>query len=157
MEGFTLSLALVDAIPVLCYGAGMLLVAARFQSPLFIAGAVLSTFAGCCKVIWKLILGIWNRNVQWLNRYFLPIQATGFALMLVSFVLGISRISWNGVLGAVTGMPAAVFFAAWVILMGVMVWFRRTHFNNTAKMNWIAQGINCCCQGALLLGILLAG
>lgn len=34
MEGFILALALVDAIPVLCFGASMILVAARFDRPL---------------------------------------------------------------------------------------------------------------------------
>ena len=54
MEGFTVSLALVDAIPVLFFGASMILVAERFGSPLFIAGASLSTAAGCFKVLWKM-------------------------------------------------------------------------------------------------------
>ena len=157
MEGFTLSLALVDAIPVLFFGASMILVAAKFNSPLFIVGAIISTLAGCCKVLWKLILGIWKKDVRWLNKPFVPMQATGFMLMLVSFVLGFGKISWSGLLAAITGLPAMAFFVLWVAMMGTMNWYRKNKFDNSAKANWTAQIINCIGQGALLLGILLAG
>lgn len=157
MEGFTLSLALVDAIPVLCFGVGMLMVAVRFQSPLFILGAALSTLAGCCKVLWKLILGIWQKDVRWLNRPFVPMQATGFLLMLVSFVLGFRRISWSGVFAAVTGLPSLAFFLLWIAGMLTMVWYRKNKFeHDSAKSNWTAQLINCAAQGSLLLAILFA-
>ena len=56
MEGFTLGLALVDAIPVLSFGISMVIIASRFHSPIFMIGASLSVIAGCCKVAWKLIL-----------------------------------------------------------------------------------------------------
>lgn len=156
MEGFTLSLALVDAIPVLFFGASMIMVASRFHSSLFITGAVLSTLAGCCKVIWKLILGIWKKDVRWLNKPFVPMQATGFLLMLVSFVLGFGKINWRALLTSITGFPSIVFFALWIAMMGTMGWFRKNKFDNSAKANWIAQIINCIGQGALLLGIILA-
>ena len=58
MEGFTLALALVDAIPVLSFGISMVIIASRFNSPPFLMGASLSVLAGCCKVAWKLVLGI---------------------------------------------------------------------------------------------------
>ena len=67
MEGFTLALALGDAIPVLSFGISMVIIASRFQSPLFMVGAALSVLGGCCKVAWKLILGIWKKDVRWLN------------------------------------------------------------------------------------------
>ena len=156
MEGFTLSLALVDAIPVLFFGASMILVAAKFDSPLFIAGAVISTLAGCCKVLWKLILGIWKKDVRWLNKPFVPMQATGFMLMLVSFVIGFGTINWSGLLASVTGFPTIIFFTLWIVMMGTMGWYRKNKFDNSARANWTAQIINCVGQGALLLGILLA-
>ena len=46
MEGFTLALALVDAIPVLSFGAAMVIIATRFGSPLVMVGAALSVLAG---------------------------------------------------------------------------------------------------------------
>ncbi len=157
MEGFTIALALVDAVPVLCFGAGMLLVAVKFGHPLFAVGAALSILAGCCKVAWKLILGIWKKNVIWLNKPFVPMQATGFLLMLVSFVLGFRQISWTAVLGAVTALPSLLFFLAWIGLMGFMGWYRKNRFRQEdAHSNWTAQIVNVAGQGCLLLGILFA-
>ena len=158
MEGFTLSLALVDAIPVLSFGISMVIIASRFDSPLFMVGAALSVLAGCCKVAWKLVLGIWKKDLRWLNKPFVPMQATGFLLMLVSFVVGFGRISWAGVGAAVIGFPSIIFFSAWIGLMGFMGWYRKYKFSNDdAKANWTAQIINAIGQTCLLLGILFAG
>ncbi len=156
MEGFTLSLALVDAIPVLFFGASMIMVSARFNSPLFIIGAVFSTLAGCFKVLWKLILGIRKKDIQWLNKPFVPMQATGFLLMLISFVTGFRKIHWENLLSAVSGFPSIAFFALWICMMGMMGWYRKNKYDNSAKANWTAQFINCIGQGALFLGIWLA-
>ena len=158
MEGFTIGLALVDAIPVLSFGISMVIIASRFGSPLFILGASLSVLAGCCKVAWKLVLGICKKDLRWLNKPFVPMQATGFLLMLISFVLGFRKINWANVLTAVTGMPSICFFLLWIGLMFCMGWFRKHKFSNDdAKSNWTAQIINAVGQTCLLLGILLAG
>ena len=83
MEGFTVGLALVDAIPVLSFGISMVIIASRFDSPLFLIGAALSVLAGCCKVAWKMVLGIAKKDLRWLNKPFVPMQATGFLLMML--------------------------------------------------------------------------
>ncbi len=157
MEGFTVSLALVDAIPVLLFGASMILVAGKFGHPLFIAGAVISTLAGCFKVAWKLILGLWKKDLRWLNKPFVPMQATGFLCMLTSFVLGFGGIRWGAVLSGIVSLPAIVFFAGWLALMVFMGWYRKHKFrNDDAAANWTAQIVNCLGQACLLLGILFA-
>lgn len=157
MEGFTLGLALVDAIPVLSFGISMVIIASRFDSPLFMIGAALSVLAGCCKVAWKLVLGIWKKDLRWLNKPFLPMQITGFGFILGSLLTSLGRINWAGVLAAVTGIPSILFFVAWIALMFFMGWFRKNKFqNDDAKSNWTAQIINAICQTCLLLGILFA-
>ena len=157
MEGFTLALALVDAIPVLSFGISMVIIASRFQSPLFMIGAALSVLAGCCKVAWKLVLGIAKKDLRWLNRPFVPMQATGFLLMLISFIIGFKKINWNGVLSAVTGIPSVLFLVGWVGCMVAMCWYRKYKFKNEdAKSNWTAQIINAVGQTCLLLAIALA-
>ena len=157
MEGFTLAMALVDAIPVLSFGISMVIIAGRFDSPLFMIGATLSVLAGCCKVAWKLVLGLAKKDLRWLNKPFVPMQAAGFLLMLISFVLGFSRICWSGVFAAVTGIPSILFFIAWIALMGFMGWYRKNRFKNEdAKSNWTAQIVNAIGQTCLLLGILFA-
>lgn len=157
MEGFTVGLALVDAIPVLSFGISMVIIASRFNSPLFMIGAALSVLAGCCKVAWKLILGLSKKDVKWLNKLFVPMQATGFLLMLISFVIGFGKINWAEVLAAVIGLPSIVFFVTWIVLMGAMVWYRKHKFSrDDAKSNWTAQIINAVGQTCLLMGILFA-
>ena len=157
MEGFTLGLALVDAIPVLSFGISMVIIASRFDSPLFMVGAALSVLAGCCKVTWKLILGIAKKDLRRLNKPFVPMQATGFLLMLISFILGFGKIDWAGVGTALISFPSLLFFIAWIALMGFMGWFRKNKFkNDDAKSNWTAQIINAVGQTCLLLGILFA-
>ena len=157
MEGFTLGLALTDAVPVVCFAAGIALIAAQFGSPLFAIGAVLSVLAGCCKVAWKLLLALRKKDVPWLNKPFVPLQAAGFVIMLLALILNISRISWGGVLAAVTSLPALVFFLAWIALMGFMGWYRSHGFRkDDARSNWTAQLVNAAGQFCMLLGVLFA-
>ena len=157
MEGFTVGLALVDAIPVLSFGISMVIIASRFDSPHFIVGAVLSVLAGCCKVGWKLILGIWKKNIKWLNKIFVPMMAVGFSLIIGGIVSGWKQISWAGVLASVCAFPSIAFFAAWIGLMCFMGWYRKNRFqNDDAHSNWTAQIVNAAGQTCLLLGILFA-
>jgi hypothetical protein len=158
MEGFTLGLALVDAIPVLSFGISMVIIASRFDSLLFMLGASLSVLAGCCKVAWKLVLGIAKKDLRWLNRPFVPMQATGFLLMLISFVLGFRKIRWAAVAGSLVSFPSLLFFLLWIGLMGFMGWYRKNRFRHEdARSNWTAQIVNAAGQTCLLLGILFAG
>ena len=133
MEGFTLGLALVDAIPVFSFGISMVIIASRFDSPLFMAGAALSVLAGCLKVAWKLVLGIWKKDLRWLNKPFVPMQAVGFLVMLISFMIGFGKIDWAAVGAALLSLPALLFFIAWIGLMGFMVWFRKAKFSACRK------------------------
>ena len=157
MEGFTLGLALVDAIPVLSFGISMVIIAGRFDSPLFMLGAILSVLGGCCKVAWKLVLGIWKKDLRWLNKPFVPMQITGFGFIFGSLLTGFGKIDWAAVLAAVTGIPSLLFFMAWIGLMGFMGWYRKNKFkNDDARSNWTAQIVNAIGQTCLLLGILFA-
>jgi len=157
MEGFTVGLALVDAIPVLSFGISMVIIAGRFDSVPFMIGAALSVLAGCFKVAWKLVLGIWKKDLRWLNKPFLPMQITGFGFIVGSLIGGWKKISWAGVLASVFTFPSVLFFAAWIGLMGFMVWYRKNRFqNDDARSNWTAQIVNAVGQTCLLLGILFA-
>ena len=158
MEGFTLGLALVDAIPVLSFGISMVIIAGRFGSPLFMIGAALSVLAGCCKVAWKLVLGIAKKDVKWLNKPFLPMQITGFGLIFGSLLANLGKIRWAGVGAALVSFPSILFFAVWIGCMFAMSWYRKHKFQrNDAHSNWTVQIINAVGQTCLLLGILFAG
>ena len=158
MEGFTIGLALVDAIPVLSFGISMVIIASRFPSPLFMIGAILSVLGGCCKVVWQLVLGIWKKDLRWINKPFVPMMAGGFLLLIVSVIVGFGKIHWAGVGAAILSFPSILFFVAWIGLMGFMGWYRKHKFSNEdAKSNWTAQIVNALGQTCLLLGILFAG
>lgn len=157
MEGFTIGLALVDAIPVLSFGISMVIIASRFPSPLFMIGAILSVLGGCCKVAWKLVLGIWKKDLRWINKPFVPMMAGGFLLLIISLIVGFGKIHWAGVGAAILSFPSILFFVAWIGLMGFMGWYRKHKFSNEdAKSNWTAQIVNALGQTCLLLGILFA-
>ena len=158
MEGFTVGLALVDAIPVLSFGISMVIIASRFDSSLFMIGAILAVLGGCCKVAWKLVLGIWKKDLRWLNKPFVPMMATGFGFILGSLLTGLGKINWAGVGAALISFPSILFFIAWIGLMGFMGWYRKNRFqHDNAKSNWTAQIVNAVGQTCLLLGILFAG
>ena len=157
MEGFTLGLALVDAIPVLSFGISMVIIASRFPSPLFMIGAILSVLGGCCKVAWKLVLGIWKKDLRWINKPFVPMMAGGFLLLIVSVIVVFGKIDWAGAASAILSFPSILFFVAWICLMGFMGWYRKHKFSNEdARANWTAQIVNALGQTCLLLGILFA-
>lgn len=157
MEVFSVPLALVDAIPVVLFGASMIMVALRFNNFLFILGAALSTLAGCMKVLWKLILGWKKKDVRWLDKPFVPMQITGFGLMLGAFLVSIRRIHWAGVWKAVSSLPSAALFPLWFIVMGAMGWYKKKKFEKYSdKTNWVAEILNIIGQGALFLAILFA-
>lgn len=154
-EGFTLSLALVDALPVLFFACSMMLVASRFASVLFCLGSAVIVLASCGKVLWKLLLGLRKQNVPWLNRYFIPCQISGFVLILLALVLNFRTIHWGSVFAQLTRFPSVIFFLLWLCGMAFMSWYRKNRFDNSPKANWTAQLINTAAQGALLIGILL--
>lgn len=157
MEGFTVGLALVDAIPVLSFGISMMILATRFDSSLFRIGACLSVLAGCCKVCWKLVLGIRKKDLKWLNKPFVPMQITGFGFLIGSLIGGWKKIPWSDALSAVLSFPSVLFFLCWLGLMFFMGWYRKNRFSREdARANWTAQIVNAVGQSCLLLGILLA-
>ena len=127
-------------------------------APLFMIGAVLSVLGGCCKVAWKLVIGIAKKDLRWINKPFVPMMASGFLLLILSVLLNITKIHWAKMAAAIVSLPSMLFFAAWSGLMGFMGWFRKHKFsNNDAKANWTAQIVNAIGQTCLLLGILFAG
>lgn len=154
-ESFPLSLALVDALPVLFFACSMTLIAERFTSFRFRFGAAVIVLASCGKVLWKLLLSLRRQNVSWLNCYFISCQIGGFTLILLSLVLHLRTIRWGSLLARLTHFPSVVFFLLWLCGMDFMSWYRKNRFDNSLNANWMAQLVNTAAQGALLLGIML--
>ena len=87
MEGFTVAMALVDAIPVLLFGGSMLLIAGMFDSTLFVVGAVMAVVGGLFQVAWKLVLGWKKKSVPILHLLFAPLLSIGGLVMMLGLVL----------------------------------------------------------------------
>lgn len=166
-EGFTVGLALVDALPVLFFSISLIMIATALSGSgitfwIVLIGAIAIALAGLCKVLWKLLLGLKVGNVKILNKIFVPFMAGGFMVAVVGAIVGTftKAIKWGGVLTAIVSLPAIIFFALGFCGMGVMGYVKSTNkredFNKDAKKNWVAQFVNGFAQGMICLGIFFA-
>lgn len=153
-ENFTLSLALFDALPVLFFCIGMLLIAARFKNVLFIAGAILCTCAGCGKVLWKILVASTEKDIILLNRQLRVLMPVGFLLIIAGMITGRSNIHLTELTQKILTVPTCIFFAITVIGMICMTVFAFTLDGTKARSNWIEQITNAVAQGCLLAGII---
>lgn len=166
-EGFTVGLALVDALPVIFFGGSLTVIATALSGTgltfaLVVIGAVLVVLSGFCKVSWKMCLGLGIGDIQILNKMFVPAMATGFMITVSGVVVGTIKkvIKWNLVLASVLSAPVIICFLIGFTGMGLMSYYRKSNdketFDHDAKKNWIAQITNGIAQGMFFLGILLA-
>ena len=155
-EGFTLKLALVDAVPVAEFSISMIAIASKFRSALFAVGACCSTLAGCGKVLWKILLAVKKKNVSWLNRQFRYLMSSGFVMMILSPVVNRNRIRIGNIVKRILRFPAAVFFAMGAVGMCAMGVMGAKLDKNNAKHNWIEQITNLISQGMIMIGILIS-
>ncbi len=84
---FTVGMALVDYIPVICFFLGSAILMRDLYSKmtkaafaLFAAGALDITLAGALKATWKLLYAAGVCNFEALNHMFFPTQSIGFIL-----------------------------------------------------------------------------
>lgn len=166
-EGFTVGLALVDAIPVIFFSLSMIIIATALAGSgvtfwIVLIGAILIVLSGLCKVLWKLFLGLKVGDIKILNKIFVPFMASGFMIAIIGAIVGTFThvIKWGGVIRAIVSVPAIIFFVLGFAGMGVMGYVKknnkREEFNKDAKKNWIAQCVNGFSQCMLFLGILFA-
>lgn len=153
-ESFTLSLAVIDALPVLFFGGSIILIGLMFRNALFLIGAILCFWAGAAKVIWKIIVVTKKKNIWWMFMQMRIAMPVGFLLMLVSVLLNLKAIKLSVILAAVTSMPSVIFFAigiAGMVLMGV---FAARLDSSDVRSNWTEQITNTVAQAAIFAGIL---
>lgn len=155
-EGFTLSLALVDAVPVIFFGLSSIVLGLIFGKPLFIIGAVMCFLAGFMKVMWKVILATKNKDIPFLNKQLRVLMPAGFALILISVLANIKSISFKGIIASVIGFPQCVFFAVWVLGMIGMGVLAKKLDSKVARNNWIEQCVNGVAQISLFIALLIA-
>ena len=152
-DRFTLSLALVDALPVLFFGAAAVLLGLKLNSAVFFLGAVVCLLAGAGKVLWKLLIALRGRDVKLLGAQLRYLMPAGFALMILGAVLS-NRAAVRGVCSGAIRMPSAVFFALAVLGLIAMIVCAKRFDRHDVRGNWIEQGVNAAAQGCALLGVL---
>ena len=154
-ENFTLSLALVDALPVLFFGGSMILIGLLFGSPLFLIGAALCFWAGVAKVLWKIIVVAKKKNIWWMFLQMRIVMPAGFVLMILAVILNRNAINLSTVFAAVISLPSVLFFVVGVIGMVLMGVFAAKLDSADVRSNWIEQLTNTVSQTAIFVGILL--
>ena len=154
-EGFTLSLALVDALPVLLFGGSSILLGLIFKSTLFIIGACLIFLGGFFKVLWKVILAVKKKDVKIFNKQMKYTMLLGLLLIIISLIVNFRRISLPGIGAALIGFPQCIFFALWVLGMVGMGVLAKKLDSSVAKNNWIEQSVNGVAQLCLFVALLI--
>lgn len=154
-EDFSLLLALTDSLPVIFFGASMLLIGRRFSSLLFIAGALLCLIGGAGKVLWKIIVVLQKKNVWPLFIQMRILMPAGFLLMLASLFANADKLSFHTICQAVTSFPSVIFFAAGLLGMVLMTVFAFVLDSADPRANWIEQLTNGVAQAAFFIGLLL--
>lgn len=154
-DDFTLSLAIVDALPVLFFAGSMILIGVIFANPLFLLGALLCFWAGAAKIIWKIIVATKRKNVWWLFLQMRIVMPIGFLLMIAAVLLNLNAIDINTVLSAILSLPSVIFFAIGVLGMVLMGVFAAKLDSSDIRSNWIEQITNALAQAAIFIGIML--
>ncbi len=153
-QSFPLSLALVDALPVLFFGAAAAILGVKLRSVVFIVGAALCLLAGAGKVVWKLLIALKGKDVAFLGAQLRYVMPAGFLLMMIGGFFAEGGIL-RTLLHAAVRLPAAAFFALTIVGLIAMVVCAKKFDRFDVRGNWIEQGINAAAQACALIGALL--
>lgn len=93
MKDFSVSMALVDCIPVICFAAASVILMRDIYNKmskgafaLFAAGVINVTCAGALKAVYKLLYAFGICDFEALNNIFFPVQSIGFIFAGVGIV-----------------------------------------------------------------------
>ncbi len=153
-DEFTLTLALVDAIPVVFFGLSCVRIGQLFHSVLFLVGAIACLAGGMGKVLWKIIVAIWKKNVWPLFIQMRIVMPLGFALMLISVGMGYRQIDFAKVSEICLRPPAVFFFLVGILGMILMTVFAVKLDSSDSRSNWIEQTTNGIAQFCIYMGLL---
>ena len=125
MKDFTISMALVDYIPVLFFGIGAVILQRDLYNKMckgifaiFAAGTINVFMAGALKATYKLLYATGICDFEALNAMFFPVQSIGFLLAGVG-IIGMLCVKQTK--GAVTMAVAPPIFNGTFLFVGFMV------------------------------------
>lgn len=154
-QDFSLGLALVDAVPVLFFGATAIVAGTILESPLFVVGAVISFLSGAVKVLWKIIAALKKKNIWWMFVQMRIAMPIGLLVLIAGFVSAIKHTDFSLLLHTAFSLPYIVFFALGLLGMVLMSVFAFTLDGSKPKSNWIEQITNGISQAMFFIGVLL--
>ena len=150
-EGFTVSLCIVDLIPVICFFFSVIFLAEKtYYNYLFVFGGILCTISGLIKVWWKFIVAIKKKNVWWMFKQMRIIFPVAFLLFFIGLITILKNYSGT-ILNA--SSYSKFFFTLWIIGMSLMTLFAIKLDSSDPKANWIEQITNGISQIFLCLAI----
>ncbi len=149
----SIGMAIVDALPVVCFSASMILVAQMYQSIIFMIGAILCVVAGLGKVLWKFILAITQKDVSILYRQFHFLMPAGFILMIISLV--VKRPSWSVIWVNVSSFPCNISFLIAIVAFVIMGILGAKMDSSDKKANWIEQIVNLVAEVCILIAVII--
>lgn len=154
-EDFTLSMALMDCLPVAFFGVGAGVLATRLESSLFRVGMALVVLAGALKACWKLVVALARRDVRPLNRQMRYLMPIGFGLAVVALVIDRAKWSIMAVIAHAMAMPSLLLLMVGIAGMLLMASFARHLDGRDARANWREQTVNAISQLCIMLAIVL--
>jgi len=155
--GFTLGLALLDAVPVIAFGVDMISLSKPLQSSLFLIGAILAMLGGVCMVLYKIILAICKKDYPICKKMFPFFMGSGWVIMIVATIIKRKLISLPGIWKAICTMPACIFFILGLLFFVAFIVYFKTKFNaDSAKDNWVEEILNAGAQLCMMIGVLLS-
>ena len=154
-EDFTLRLVLVDALPVIFFGASAVVISLLFQSSLFLLGALLCLIGGAGKVLWKLIVVLKKKNIWPLFIQMRILMPIGFLMMIISLIVNRSRVHLSSIAAGFCSFPSIILFIIGIAGMCLMIVFSVKLDSSDLKSNWIEQLTNGIAQAAIFLGLIL--
>lgn len=124
MHDFTIGMALVDYIPVICFAIGAVILLKELYSKmslwpfaLFSVGVFDVAIAGALKATWKLLYASGACDFTALNAMFFPVQSIGFLLAGLGLLLMLINKKTKNVLLAAAPAP----FSGTFVFVGLMV------------------------------------
>ena len=139
-DNFTLSLVIVDIIPVLFFFITIISFSMKtYFNYLFIIGGIICFISGFLKVIWKLIVVLKKKNVWWMFVQLRMAMPIGFTMITIGFMFG-----WKNYSNIIFNAPfmSKLFFTFWIIGMSLMSIFAMRLDSADLISNWIEQITN---------------
>ncbi len=147
-EDFTLSLAIVDAIPVMLFSLSCICMGIKIDNSVFSIGAFLTITGGLCKVMWKFLLATKKRDYHFLNRpLFIVFMPIGMIIVCIEVYIYFRLYGFD----KLYMFPTCIFLTSGILGLVAMTLFFKFHNKSDVRNNWIEQFTNIFAQFMFLI------